>query len=123
MMCCRLIGQRCDICRAVAMMWNCEMQSNACRVNAVGLLAAVWWPNAEDLTPRNPRKVGGNLGQRSVSITQTSVQTITITSMALRISGIRPSAICVSRTVFPRRIFAYSSRWFRLSQVFGAFNR
>jgi hypothetical protein len=32
----------CDICRAVVMMWNCEMQSNACRGNVVGLVAAVF---------------------------------------------------------------------------------
>ena len=46
----------------------------------------------------------------SVSTILSSSQTATITSMALRISGIRPSATCVNSTVFPSRILGYSCR-------------
>jgi hypothetical protein len=37
-MCCRLIGQRCGICRVVVIVPNYEMQSNAYLVNGVGLV-------------------------------------------------------------------------------------
>jgi hypothetical protein len=37
-MCCRLIGQRCDIYRAVVLIRNDEMQSNAYLVSGVGLV-------------------------------------------------------------------------------------
>ena len=40
MMCCRLIGQRCGICRVVAMMPNCGMPSNEFRGSGDGF----FWP-------------------------------------------------------------------------------
>ena len=46
----------------------------------------------------------------SVSTILSSSQTATITSMALRISGTRPSGTCANSTVFPRRILGYSLR-------------